>query len=215
MISRLIQSIIILTTRPYISRELLGWGRILNFVGGYRRDWLWTTAPARTIRGKRHGYLMRLNLAEWPDRSTYFLGRWYDLETQLPMGAFISPGDVVIDVGSNRGMFALVASHLVGKNGQVICFEPNPNCLTVLRHEIELNNIDNIVTHQFALGSRAENDFIGSKYNSGQGTLAHDLYEPDVTYTIPTQIKIGDDILRGIKPSFIKIDVEGVLNRAL
>ena len=62
------------------------------------------------------------------------------------MNALIRPGDTVIDVGANRGMFALNASYLVGKNGRVICFEPNPNCLKVLRYEIESNDIDNIVT---------------------------------------------------------------------
>jgi FkbM family methyltransferase len=153
---------------------------------------------------------MHLNLAEWSDRSTYFLERWYDLETQLLMKAFIRAGDTVIDVGANRGMFALTASHLVGKNGQIICFEPNQNCLKTLRYEIESNQIDNIVVHQLALGSRDEEMTLSvPKYNSGQGTLANDFYARNATYPVRVQIRTGDDILKGKRPSFIKIDVEG------
>jgi FkbM family methyltransferase len=210
MVRMSIQNIIIWTTRPYISRERLGWGKLFEFVGGWRRDWLWATAPVRTIRGKVHGYLMHLNLTEWPDRSTYFLERWYDLEAHLLMKTFIRPGDTVIDVGANRGMFALTACHLTGENGKVICFEPNPNCIKTLRLEIETNNIRNIMIHQCALGERdADMTLSVPKYNSGEGTLAKNLFRSNTTYEVSIQVKTGDDLLKGENPSFIKMDVEG------
>ena len=205
-----IQNLIIWSTRSYISSERPGWGKLFNFIGSYRRDWLWATAPVRTIRGKVHGYLMHLNLAEWPDRSTYFLKRWYDLEAHLLMKAFIQPGDTVIDVGANRGMFALTASHLVGENGKVICFEPNPNCIKTLCLEIESNNIRNIRVHRCALGMRDEDLTLSvPKYNSGEGTLGKNLFKDNTTYEVPIQVKMGDDLLKAENPSFIKIDVEG------
>src|SRR5262245_49548095 len=130
---RPLQDLIVLAVRPYVRRELPGWGRVYAaMVGGYRRDWLWAAAKVRTIRGKRHGYAMRLDLSKWADRSAFFLGRWYDLNTQLLMSALLRPGDTVVDVGANRGMFALAASRLVGETGRVVCFEPNPNCFQIL-----------------------------------------------------------------------------------
>lgn len=205
---RVIQYFIISTTRPYISRELHGWDKVLRLFE--YRDWLWAGATAKPIRSKLNGYVMHLNLEEWADRKTYFLGRWDDLETQLLMRELICPGDTVVDVGANRGMFALCASHLAGKDGRVICFEPNPDCLQVLCNEIEMNNIENIVTHQCALGSRNETVMLSvPTSNSGQGTLANDLYDRQVTYQVPAEVRIGDDFLNGEKPSLIKIDVEG------
>ena len=104
----------------------------------------------------------------------------------------------MIDVGANRGMFALTASRLVGENGRVICFEPNPNCLKTFHHEIELNNIDNILLINSHLEPRMKKVTVSvPQYNSGQGTLANGLYVRDVTYQVPTQIRIGDDVLRG------------------
>src|SRR4051812_38148301 len=111
---RTVQKFVILMVRPYVVRELPGWGKIYAFVGDYRRDWLWSAAPIMTIRGKLHGHVMHLDLSKWSDRSAYFLGRWYDLAMQLLMSDLIKRGDVVLDVGANRGMFALAASHLLG-----------------------------------------------------------------------------------------------------
>ena len=99
---------------------------------------------------------MNLNLSEWPDRSAYFLGRWHDLATQLCMAKFIKSGDTVVDVGANRGMFALAASKLVGDDGRVISFEPNPDCIFALGHEVSVNSISNIEFHQYALGNSNE-----------------------------------------------------------
>ena len=97
-----------------------------TFVGGYEREWFWRDNQTKSIKGKIHGYEMPLNLGRWPDRAVFFLGRWYDLGTQLLLQAVIEVGDVVVDVGANQGMFALLASKLVGATGGVICFEPNP-----------------------------------------------------------------------------------------
>jgi len=54
------------------------------------------------------------------------------------------PGDVIVNAGAYHGYFALYLSQKVGPTGQVICFEPEPNNLKVLRQNIELNNAHNI-----------------------------------------------------------------------
>jgi hypothetical protein len=138
---RAAQNFIILVVRPYVARELPGWGRVYTFVGDYSRDWLWAAAPVKTMRGKLHGYDMKLDLSKWSDRSAFFLGRWYGLPAQLLVADLLKQGDVVVDVGANRGMFALMASRVVGDTGKVIagkviCIEPNPNCLKILDREI-------------------------------------------------------------------------------
>lgn len=51
-----------------------------------------------------------------------FLGRWYDLENQLVIDALVNPGDTVVDVGANRGMFTFAAAYQVQRSGRVISF---------------------------------------------------------------------------------------------
>jgi len=65
---RALQDLVIFTARPYVVRELPGWGRLFAaMVGDYQRNWFWAAAPIKTIRGKRHGYLMRLDLSKWAE----------------------------------------------------------------------------------------------------------------------------------------------------
>ena len=214
---RALQSLAIVIARPYVSRELPGCGRVYDtVVGGYERNWLWAAAPIKTIRGKRHGYLMRLDLSRWADRSAFFLGRWYDLPTQLLMADLLKAGDTVVDIGANRGMFALAASRLVGDGGKVICFEPNPNCYTVLERDIAANAIANIVVNKMGLGSQEEELLLSVPLiNSGEGTFGQSAYSADTTYQVRAQVKIGDRVLATERPAFIKIDVEGFECNAL
>ena len=216
LLRRHLQNVLLLTVRPYVYHELWGWGVVFESVASYRRDWIWRDAGERQIRGKLNGQLMHLDLSNWPDRSTYFLGRWYDLQTQLIMRAVIRPNDVVIDVGANRGMFALSAAPLVGAGGTVVCFEPNPRCLAVLESSISANSLKNVVVHKIGLG-----EFDGTLtltvplINSGEGTFGASLYDGDHTYEVLVSVKRGDDMLSTVTPSFIKIDVEGFECRVL
>jgi hypothetical protein len=148
-----LQLLIISLARPYILREFPGWGYVYRWaVGGERhREWFWAEAPQRTVRGKLHGYDMRLDLSHWSDRSTYFLGRWIDLHNQLFMLDLLEPGDTVVDVGAHRGSFALVASKLVGHKGKVVCFDADASNAEHLNHDIQANGIDNIVVQRDAL----------------------------------------------------------------
>ena len=208
---RTLQSLSIFAARPYVVRELPGWGRLYDLVvGGHERNWLWATAPTRTIQGKLHGYSMRLDLSKWADRSAFFLGRWYDLGTQLVITDLLRSGDTVVDIGANRGMFALAASRLVGDAGKVICFEPNPNCFNLLDRDIAANGIANIVVHKIGLGSREEELLLSVPLiNSGEGTFGQSAYGADTTYQVRAEVKRGDQILADARPSLIKIDVEG------
>jgi FkbM family methyltransferase len=207
---RSLQNIIILIVRPYVVRELFGWGKLYALIGDYRRDWLWMGAPIKAIRGKVHGYIMHLDLSKWSSRSTYFLGRWNNLEMQLFMSDLLRPADTVVDVGANNGMFSLVASSLLGDSGKVICFEPNPSCLRVLDQQIVSNQIRNILVHGVGLGEEeGELTLSIPFFNSGEGTFGASIYSERETYKVKANIIKGDDLLLDQNPTLIKIDVEG------
>jgi FkbM family methyltransferase len=208
------QQFILLTCQPIIHRELPGWGLIYKcFVGNQSRNKFWRGSQKRTIRGKFHGYLMELDLSHWSDRLSYFLGRWYDLATQLLLKDIIKPGDEVVDIGANVGNFTLCANYLVGKSGKVYSFEPNPTVRAKLNNHIAINAISNTTIYPFGLS-----DSVGTMtlyiphVNAGEGSLGRFT---DSEYTsndydeVPVEIKVGDDILKDSSPRVVKIDVEG------
>jgi len=67
----------------------------------------------------------------------------------------INKGDIVIDAGANIGMFSIMASILVGKTGKVIAIEPEPENLKILKRNVELNNINNMIIINKALFSKS------------------------------------------------------------
>jgi FkbM family methyltransferase len=57
----------------------------------------------------------------------------------------LKPGDIFIDVGANIGCYSILASKLVGVNGIVFAVEPVPPTLDVLRLNVKMNRLRNIV----------------------------------------------------------------------
>lgn len=207
----LLQEVVILLAKPYVKRELPGWGSVFALVAGFKRDWLWVGAPEKVTKGKMHNYIMHLKLDRWPERSAFFLDRWYDLSTQLVVRDLVKQGDAVFDIGANNGMFALVASRAVGPVGKVICFEPNPACVAHLEREVRTNDIGNVTVHQCGLGDReGEFELMVPLTDSGAATFGKDLFDHGVdSYAVSVPVRIGDELLSDETPALIKIDVEG------
>lgn len=209
---RLKQKVIMLLARPYIRRELPGWGKIYQgLVGDFRSDAFWKDAPEMMMRGKLHGFDMHLNLSHWSDRNAYFLGRWYELETQLFMADVIAKDDTVVDIGANRGNFTLFASYLVGQSGRVISFEPNPVVRALLERELDHNSIGNVTVVPMGLSNQKSKLVLNvPKHNSGEATFGNKFQSGEQPYVqVEAEVARGDDILAESRPAFVKIDVEG------
>ena len=56
----------------------------------------------------------------------------------------IQPGDTVLDLGANIGYFTLLFAKLVGNNGIVFAFEPEPQNIALLTKNIKINNYKNV-----------------------------------------------------------------------
>lgn len=197
---------------PWGRLELPGWPRVLYHALGYdRREGL----PVREVRGKLHGYTMRLETADWAERWTYHLGRYYETHTQLLLQAALRPGDTFVDVGANVGMISLLASRLVGPAGRVVSFEPNPVVYQRLRGHIDANRLGELVTtHNMALGERDETLTLRvPTQHTGLATLGQvrEEFRDQVSAEYSVAVKRGDEVLAGPSPGevFIKIDVEG------
>ncbi len=208
LIKALLQETIIRTVRPLTVREVPSWGKIYQtLVGDHTRNNRWQGARKRVVKGKLHSFLMELDLSKAAERSTFFLGRWYDIPLQQLIQQALTDGDEVIDVGANVGMFSLMARHVVGSKGVVHAFEPNPEPRKSLDRNIALNAIDNIQVYPAGLGETAgKYSLYVPDNNSEDGSLAR---LSQGRQEIPIDIQVGDEILEKTAPRLIKIDVEG------
>src|SRR5450759_1030449 len=66
-------------------------------------------------------------------------GRLYEPDIAAVFNRAIQPGDTVLDIGANVGVFSVLASHLVGHDGCVVAFEPAPDNLERLARNLALN----------------------------------------------------------------------------
>ena len=210
MLKQLYRLAVIRLARPYVRRELPGWGVIYRWlVGSHRRDWLWEGERERWTRGKLHGHEMSLRIAGWSNRATFFLERFYDLPTQLLLQRELHEGDTFLDVGANEGMMTLVASQVVGRTGKVIACEPNPIPRGILDRNLQRNRISNVELHGVGLGDKAgELQLFVPRVNTGEGSFTAPRNAKAGEYWL-CAVRTGDDLVADRRPRLIKIDVEG------
>jgi FkbM family methyltransferase len=215
---------------PYTRRGPPAWGRLLALAGVESRrldSSTWTQAPTVTLRGKTHGFLMRLDLSNGAERRTFFIGRHDELHLQRLLAELLRAGDRMLDVGANVGMITLCASRLVGSSGRVESFEPDPDCVRWLEDNPRLNDIRNVVIHRMALAEppsrmtlRLQTSRAARSRHWGTGTLAPVAEPADdvIVGAYRVDVARGDDIVgadRRHAVSAIRLDVEGFELNAL
>jgi len=123
------------------------------------------------------------------------------------------PGEIVYDIGSNRGLYTVFLAKVVGDGGQVIAFEPETRSYEQLQGNVKLNRLGNVRFFRKALG-----DWCGEgKLYLGEGVAA--LEVPGSRRLPPTgggheivEVVQGDRLVDAEHlpiPQVVKIDVEG------
>ena len=123
----------------------------------------------------------------------------------------VKEGNNVIDIGANIGYFTLLFAKLVGPNGKVFAFEPDPTNFSILKKNIEENNYDNVILSQKAISDKTETTKLFlCKFSNGM----HRIYNSDLCdKSLDIESTTMDDFFSEInfkdKINFIKIDTEG------
>lgn len=123
----------------------------------------------------------------------------------------VQEGDVILDCGAYNGSFAVYACKKAGKNGKVICFEPDKRNVEILKKNLELNNCKNYEIIQKGLWDKKTK----LKFKSG-GIGAMLSPRGDVivnTITIDSELKKLKIPLSRV--NFVKMDIEGAEIKAL
>ncbi|MFN0010406.1 MAG: FkbM family methyltransferase [Phycisphaerales bacterium] len=202
---------------PYARLELPGWQRVMNRVAGHAHL---ADCPTVEMRGKLHGYRMTLQTADWCERWTFMLGRYYEAHTQMLFQKALRSGDVFVDIGANIGMTVLMAARCVGPTGRVMAFEPNPRVYQRLADHVDRNGLRSMVDpRNCALGDIATELELHVPLHPGQATFAPMAADSEgrETMSVKVPVRVGDDELAALPrgPLMIKIDTEGFECRVL
>jgi len=123
----------------------------------------------------------------------------------------ILPGDTVLDVGANIGLWAMGAARAVGESGSVHAVEPIPENHARLVSNLALNRLTRLRTAQVAFSNQSGPvTMFRPRYgNSGHPSLGR---RDGVDVPIAIEATTLDDYCEGeglARIDFVKIDVEG------
>jgi FkbM family methyltransferase len=121
-------------------------------------------------------------------------------------------GDIVIDIGAHIGRYTITSSKQIGNTGKVVAIEADPDNFELLKRNIALNNLTNVLPLNYAVFStrtriKLYEQSASAKYNSVMLTRA-----AKTKNYVEVNADTLDSILKhnGINQvNWIKIDVEG------
>lgn len=121
--------------------------------------------------------------------------------------SYLRPGDVVVDVGANIGIYSLIACSLVGPEGHVYAFEPVPKVYSALLNNLKMNDASNVTSFQQAVG-----DHLGTVRFHSELDTNNRVFTPEIPMdgqTIAVQQTTLTHALPKQAYAMLKIDVEG------
>jgi FkbM family methyltransferase len=131
------------------------------------------------------------------------LGTYEPEQTNLFIKS-MKKGAVFFDVGAHAGYYTLLSSKLVGEQGRVFAFEPNPRNYASLENHIKVNRVTNAKLVNKAVADN--NGFAMFEGGGGSGT-GHLSEQGSFRVELVTLDSFCTN--SGLIPNFIKIDVEG------
>jgi hypothetical protein len=90
-----------------------------------------------------------------PLREALSEGRPWQPEIAGLLDRLLAPGQTVVDVDAGVGLPSLLAARMVGQDGKVYAFDPEPANLVDLLENAKLNGVTNLHAYRYDLGARA------------------------------------------------------------
>jgi FkbM family methyltransferase len=164
-------------------------------------------SPHRILRGLASGYRICLSPAE---NLGYLLGT-AEPHLQRIIRKYVSPGQIVYDIGANIGYVTLSLAKLVGPHGRVFAFEPVPKNIESLRRTLEANRLTTVKLLEAAASNTSGDAIIRMTENLSTPSLVWHRKNPASKELIIKTVVIDHLVEAGEspRPSFVKIDVEG------
>ena len=143
--------------------------------------------------------------------------RSYEPRYVQVLRSLIKPGDAVFDIGANSGFYSVLFSQWVGRAGKVVAFEPDPNNLSLLKRNLQINQCENAVVRDIALAvtpgeaTFSRDTITGSTGHLGGGpTYADSLFGNGRGSVVQVKTNTLDaEVGLWGPPSLLKLDIEG------
>lgn len=155
-----------------------------------------------------HGRNIRfaVDMVRDPIQRTHRQGQFYEAKELSILKGMFPLGGIFVDIGANVGNHSLFVASFLSPM-LVIPVEPNPRAYRLLLANVALNGLSSCFDlSQLGYGV-SNHDGGGFSMEVPEVNLGAAKMIPG-TGTI--EVRKGDTILRGVDPSFIKIDVEGM-----
>jgi FkbM family methyltransferase len=132
----------------------------------------------------------------------------FEFKEQAFLWSFLREGDTFLDIGAHCGLFSALASQVIGENGRILAFEPNPDILPFLMANTERDKVD---IHAIALSDASGEATLwqGGSWDTALSSIAYELANSNHS-TVKTQTL--DDLLATLgigQVALAKVDVEG------
>lgn len=139
-------------------------------------------------------------------------GVYEPFETELIKKILIE-NMTVVNIGANIGYYTLIAASMVGPNGKVIAFEPEPRNYKLLVENIDKNGYRNVIPIQAAVSDKQGIlKFFLSESNLGASSLAEKNIAKKGGF-IEVETNLLDNFLsnytKDCKVDLIQVDAEG------
>jgi hypothetical protein len=145
--------------------------RIVGLKGGYRISHALIDCHLRRhrppVETEVTGIRMLLDPEEFVDQELLFHPQLYEAAELRYVRARLRSGETFIDVGSNIGLYSLLASIAVGENGRVVAVEADPSTFTRFVQNLRLNKITNVQAYCYAVSAKRGSAPIGGRAPSG------------------------------------------------
>lgn len=107
------------------------------------------------------------------------LGGHWEADYMTAFLGLLKPGDKVLDVGANHGVYALLAAQKVGPTGHVFAFEASRNFCELMRASVSVNGFDPRVTviNSAVADREFDTELLADLHWSGGGHLASERGE--------------------------------------
>jgi FkbM family methyltransferase len=132
------------------------------------------------------------------------------------LAATLRRGATFVDVGAYIGPYALLASRIVGPEGVVHAFEPDPVARHGLERNLSGNAASNVEVSSHALSDRAGLEWLSEAGDDRLFGNSESMLSPEGG-TLRVSTVTLDDFCRerAIRPDVVKIDVEGAEDRVV
>lgn len=135
-------------------------------------------------------------------------GNWENEEVGFVLDQ-LAPGDAMVDVGANVGVYALQAARAVGPEGRVYAFEPQADTFAMLSRSVRENGFeDRVVLHNLALGDRDGQATVWRHHSNNPGA-SFITSEPLQGAGNATRLMRLDSLEFDRPVKLLKMDIEG------